>query len=54
MAHEVGAVRPGVGVNRGVQDYLLRRMKKSRLPMTIRWKNELWNAHWEWSCFRTR
>jgi len=28
MAHEVGAVRPGVGVNGGVQDYLLRRSKK--------------------------
>lgn len=25
MAHEVGAVRPGVGVNHGVQEYLLRR-----------------------------
>jgi error-prone DNA polymerase len=25
MAHEVGAVRPGVGVNHGVQDYLARR-----------------------------
>ena len=26
MAHEVGAVRPGVGVNNGVQEYLARRM----------------------------
>lgn len=26
MAHEVGAVRPGVGVNHGVQEYLARRM----------------------------
>ena len=32
MAHEVGAVRPGVGVNNGVQEYLLRRMKKK--PVT--------------------
>jgi error-prone DNA polymerase len=28
MAHEVGAVRPGVGVNGGVQEYLVRRMGK--------------------------
>jgi len=28
MAHEVGAVRPGVGVNHGVQEYLARRSKK--------------------------
>ena len=28
MAHEVGAVRPGVGVNGGVQEYLARRSKK--------------------------
>jgi error-prone DNA polymerase len=28
MAHEVAAVRPGVGVNNGVQEYLLRRLKK--------------------------
>jgi error-prone DNA polymerase len=26
MAHEVGAVRPGVGVNHGVQEYLARRL----------------------------
>jgi error-prone DNA polymerase len=32
MAHEVGAVRPGVGVNGGVQDYLARRMHKK--PIT--------------------
>ena len=32
MAHEVGAVRPGVGVNHGVQEYLARRMK--RKPLT--------------------
>jgi error-prone DNA polymerase len=32
MAHEVGAVRPGVGVNHGVQDYLARRSK--RKPIT--------------------
>jgi error-prone DNA polymerase len=32
MAHEVGAVRPGVGVNGGVQDYLARRLK--RKPVT--------------------
>ena len=32
MAHEVGAVRPGVGVNHGVQEYLARRMK--RKPVT--------------------
>ncbi len=31
MAHEVGAVRPGVGVNGGVQDYLARRMGKKPL-----------------------
>jgi error-prone DNA polymerase len=31
MAHEVAAVRPGVGVNHGVQDYLARRMKKKPL-----------------------
>jgi error-prone DNA polymerase len=29
MAHEVGAVRPGVGVNGGVQDYLARRSGKA-------------------------
>jgi error-prone DNA polymerase len=28
MAHEVGAVRPGVGVNNGVQEYLARRSGK--------------------------
>ena len=28
MAHEVGAVRPGVGVNNGVQEYLTRRSGK--------------------------
>jgi error-prone DNA polymerase len=28
MAHEVGAVRPGVGVNHGVHEYLLRRTGK--------------------------
>jgi error-prone DNA polymerase len=28
MAHEVGAVRPGVGVNNGVQEYLARRNKR--------------------------
>jgi error-prone DNA polymerase len=28
MAHEVGAVRPGVGVNHGVQEYLARRCGK--------------------------
>ena len=28
MAHEVGAVRPGVGVNHGVQEYLARRSGK--------------------------
>jgi error-prone DNA polymerase len=28
MAHEVGAVRPGVGVNHGVQEYLARRTKR--------------------------
>jgi error-prone DNA polymerase len=28
MAHEVGAVRPGVGVNNGVQEYLARRSRK--------------------------
>jgi error-prone DNA polymerase len=28
MAHEVGAVRPGVGVNNGVQEYLARRSNK--------------------------
>ena len=32
MAHEVAAVRPGVGVNNGVQEYLLRRTKKK--PVT--------------------
>jgi error-prone DNA polymerase len=32
MAHEVGAVRPGVGVNHGVQEYLARRLKKK--PVT--------------------
>jgi error-prone DNA polymerase len=32
MAHEVGAVRPGVGVNNGVQDYLTRRSGKK--PVT--------------------
>ncbi len=32
MAHEVGAVRPGVGVNGGVQEYLARRMGKK--PVT--------------------
>jgi error-prone DNA polymerase len=32
MAHEVGAVRPGVGVNGGVQDYLARR--RGRKPIT--------------------
>jgi error-prone DNA polymerase len=32
MAHEVGAVRPGVGVNHGVQEYLARRSK--RRPVT--------------------
>jgi error-prone DNA polymerase len=31
MAHEVGAVRPGVGVNHGVQEYLARRLKKHPL-----------------------
>ena len=29
MAHEVGAVRPGVGVNHGVQEYLARRSWKT-------------------------
>ena len=32
MAHEVGAVRPGVGVNHGVQEYLARR--SGRKPVT--------------------
>jgi error-prone DNA polymerase len=32
MAHEVGAVRPGVGANHGVQEYLARRTK--RRPVT--------------------
>ena len=32
MAHEVGAVRPGVGVNHGVQEYLSRRCGKK--PVT--------------------
>jgi error-prone DNA polymerase len=32
MAHEVGAVRPGVGVNHGVQEYLARRSGKK--PVT--------------------
>ncbi|MFC1955037.1 DNA polymerase III subunit alpha [Chloroflexota bacterium] len=32
MAHEVGAVRPGVGVNHGVQEYLARR--STRKPVT--------------------
>ena len=32
MAHEVGAVRPGVGVNHGVQEYLARRSR--RKPVT--------------------
>jgi len=32
MAHEVGAVRPGVGVNHGVQEYLARR--SGRRPVT--------------------
>jgi len=32
MAHEVGAVRPGVGVNHGVQEYLARRSRKK--PVT--------------------
>jgi error-prone DNA polymerase len=32
MAHEVAAVRPGVGVNHGVHEYLLRRTK--RKPIT--------------------
>lgn len=32
MAHEVGAVRPGVGVNHGVQEYLARR--SGRMPVT--------------------
>ena len=32
MAHEVAAVRPGVGVNNGVHEYLLRRTKKK--PVT--------------------
>ncbi|MEE8413919.1 MAG: DNA polymerase III subunit alpha [Dehalococcoidales bacterium] len=31
MAHEVGAVRPGVGVNNGVQEYLARRSGKRPL-----------------------
>jgi len=31
MAHEVGAVRPGVGVNHGVQEYLARRSGKKPL-----------------------
>jgi len=31
MAHEVAAVRPGVGVNGGVQDYLARRSGKQRI-----------------------
>jgi error-prone DNA polymerase len=33
MAHEVGAVRPGVGVNHGVHEYLLRRT--GRKPVTF-------------------
>jgi error-prone DNA polymerase len=32
MAHEVGAVRPGVGVNHGVHEYLARRSKRD--PVT--------------------
>jgi error-prone DNA polymerase len=32
MAHEVGAVRPGVGVNHGVHEYLARRSRKK--PVT--------------------
>ena len=32
MAHEVGAVRPGIGVNGGVQDYLAQRLKQK--PVT--------------------
>jgi error-prone DNA polymerase len=31
MAHEVGAVRPGVGVNNGVQEYLARRSGKRQV-----------------------
>ncbi|MFC1988575.1 DNA polymerase III subunit alpha [Chloroflexota bacterium] len=31
MAHEVGAVRPGVGVNNGVQEYLARRSGKKQV-----------------------
>ncbi|MEN8614233.1 DNA polymerase III subunit alpha [Dehalogenimonas sp. THU2] len=31
MAHEVGAVRPGVGVNGGVQDYLARRSGRKKV-----------------------
>ncbi|XUX00879.1 MAG: DNA polymerase III subunit alpha [Dehalogenimonas sp.] len=31
MAHEVAAVRPGVGVNGGVQEYLARRSKKNKI-----------------------
>ncbi len=31
MAHEVGAVRPGVGVNHGVQQYLARRTGRQRI-----------------------
>jgi error-prone DNA polymerase len=31
MAHEVGAVRPGVGVNNGVQQYLARRSGKEQV-----------------------
>ena len=31
MAHEVAAVRPGVGVNGGVQEYIARRSKKKRV-----------------------
>jgi len=31
MAHEVGAVRPGVGVNDGVREYLARRTGKKQV-----------------------
>jgi len=47
MAYEVGAVRPGVGVNDGVTPLSNAALRASPGTMTTRWSNGHWSGPWE-------
>ena len=47
LALEVAAVRPGVGANDGVAEFLRRREGQWLGPTTTPWSETRWNDPWE-------